>query len=122
VTKLGNCINFILINFFIKKKKINETLATLTSSMVSNFYSDNDSIKTGIKPNEEESKTYDFVDKQMLPIDWSLKTRLRFISSKTFSCNNGIKSSHESEGISNYSKFTSFYQSIEVSNYVKFNI
>ena len=90
----------------------------MTSSVVSSFYSDNDSIKTGIKPKEEETKTYNFVDTQLLPIDWSLKTRLRFISSKTFSCNNGIKSSHESEGISNYSKFTSFFQSIEASKYV----
>lgn len=82
-----------------------------SSSVVSNFYSDNDSVK--VKPKEEEIKTYAFENTNLLPCDWSLKTRLRFLSTKPFSCNNGIKSSHESEAISNYSKFTSFYNSID---------
>lgn len=90
----------------------------MTSSMVSNFYSDGDAVKMVNKPKEEEIKAYNFENENLLPIDWSLKTRLRFISTKTFSCNNGIKSSHESEAMSNYSKFTSFYNSIEFSKNV----
>jgi hypothetical protein len=91
-----------------------------SSSVVSNFYSDNDSVK--VKPKEEEIKTYAFEKTNLLPCDWSLKTRLRFLSTKPFSCNNGIKSSHESEAISNYSKFTSFYNSIDYCKTVTINL
>lgn len=86
--------------------------------MVSNFYTDNDPVK--VKPKEEEVKTYNFEHDSLIPIDWSLKTRLRFISTRTFSCNNGIKSSHESEAISNYAKFNSFYSSLDASKTVSF--
>lgn len=67
------------------------------------------------KSSEEkpESKiAYQFENESLLPIDWTLKTRLRFLSSKTFSCNMAIKSQHESEAILNYSKFNTFYPNL----------
>ena len=90
--------------------------------MVKNICS---SLTTGVQyePEKTEVKTepkitFNFENENLLPIDWTLKTRLRFLSSRTFSCNMAIKSQHESEAILNYSKFTTFYSNLEHHIYV----
>ena len=72
------------------------------------------------KTKVEETETFNYEHGDLVPVDWSLKTRCRFLSMKPFSCNAGIKSSHESEAISNYAYFKSFYANLENSQLVSF--
>ncbi len=65
-----------------------------------------------------KKETYLFESENLLPIDWSLKTRVRFLSTKQFSCYSGIRSQHESEALLNYSKYNGFYASLEENKYV----
>ena len=67
---------------------------------------------------KEEAEVFAFEHETLVPIDWSLKTRLRFLSTKPFSCNSGVKSQHESEAISNYAYFKSFYSNLNSRVYV----
>jgi hypothetical protein len=81
----------------------------------------NNSESNNKKDSKEEVKIqYRFENEKLLPIDWSLKTRLRFVSTKPFTCYNGIKSQHESEALINYSKFNCFYQNLNEHHYVRF--
>lgn len=64
------------------------------------------------KAAEQQKKVYQFEDQKNLPLDWSLKTRVRFMSKRPFSCYNAIKSQHESDAILNYSKFNLFYHNL----------
>jgi hypothetical protein len=64
------------------------------------------------KSKEPPKITYQFEHESFVPIDWSLKTKLRIISTKEFSCCNNVKSQHESEAILNFSKFNGFYDSL----------
>ena len=70
--------------------------------------------------NKSESVTNLYENENILPIDWSLKTRLRFLSKMPFSCYSGIKSQQESEAILNFSKFNSFFKHLEATKDVKF--
>jgi hypothetical protein len=81
-------------------------------------YSDSVKKDTNSKDEEQTSKANLYEHITLLPIDWSLKTRLRFLSIHPFSCNNGIKSQQESEAILNFSKFNKFYENLNAANQV----
>jgi hypothetical protein len=92
----------------------------LSSNGIHNLHNHNKNEQTKEKEEEEEEikEKSNAFESHLIPIDWSLKTRARFISTQPFSCYGGIKSSHESEGISNYLKFNTFYKNLESSQYV----
>jgi hypothetical protein len=56
----------------------------------------------------------------LIPIDWSLKTRMRFLSKTPFACYSGIKSQQESEAVLNFAKFNSFYKNLSDANYLSY--
>jgi hypothetical protein len=58
-------------------------------------------------------KTALFENIDLIPIDWSLKTRLRFCSKSQFKCCNNLKSIHESQAILNFPKLNEFYNNLE---------
>ncbi len=104
------------------KKQQNDKLANICPSLISNIYYSNltsahFSLNEPKKEVVEEPKViYLFEDKKLIPIDWSLKVRLRFLSTRPFTCYSGIKSNHESEAILNYSKFNGFYDVLEMNS------
>ena len=59
----------------------------------------------------EKPALFDYTD--LIPIDWSLKTRLRFCSKSQFKCCSNLKSIHESQAILNFSKLNEFYSTLE---------
>jgi hypothetical protein len=59
-------------------------------------------------------------ESNLIPIDWSLKTRLRFCSRAQFKCCTNLKSIHESQAIFNFSKLNEFYDNLEKSQIVSF--
>lgn len=77
-----------------------------------------DSSKSEASEAAKKQVSYQFESENLMPIDWSLKTRLRFLSTRPFTCYNGIKSQHESEAILNYSKFNLFYENLNQHIYV----
>ena len=81
-------------------------------------YSDSVKKDSSSKDEEQTPKANLYEHSTLLPIDWSLKTRLRFLSIHPFSCNNGIKSQQESEAILNFSKFNKFYENLNTTNQV----
>ena len=62
-----------------------------------------------------------FENANLIPIDWSLKTRLRFSSKRQFKCCNNLKSIHESQAILNFSQLNEFYSSLDDSKNVRYN-
>ena len=90
-------------------------LNTINESTISNLRSN--LLQTDNSKNKEK-EVFAFEHESLLPVDWSLKTRLRFLSKKQFSCNSLVKSQHESEAISNYSVFKSFYTNLDKSKFV----
>ncbi len=114
-------------------QKVKDKLITTNSSLITNLYSPaglslkktftetySDSAKkdSSIKEEEQTSQPNLYEHNTLLPIDWSLKTRLRFLSTLPFSCNNAIKSQQESEAILNFSKFNSFYENLSATTQV----
>ncbi|CAF1073552.1 unnamed protein product [Brachionus calyciflorus] len=102
------------------KPKTDVKLTNLCPQVIKNICStlSNTSNGSSYETDKQEAKiepkiTYQFENENLIPIDWTLKTRLRFLSSKTFSCNMAIKSQHESEALLNFSKFTTFYSNLE---------
>ena len=57
-------------------------------------------------------------ESNLIPNDWSLKTRLRFCSKAQFKCCNSLKSIHESQALMNFSKLNEFYDTLEESQHV----
>lgn len=90
----------------------NEAIS-LTSNIFSSLQS---SILANITQNsdqKQETKMKPVFESDKIPIDWSLKTRLRFTSYEKFACCNNIKSIHESQAVSNFAKFNEFYYNLE---------
>lgn len=85
-------------------------ISNLKSSLI---FSESSPLSAAPKPPLEEAETFSYEHDELVPVDWSLKTRCRFLSTKPFSCNTGIKSSHESEAMTNYANFRSFYTNLE---------
>lgn len=52
-------------------------------------------------------KAYLF-ENRLIPIDWSLKKSLTFLSNQQFTCCSNLKSIHESEAVMNFSRFETF--------------
>lgn len=102
-------------------KKLNQPapnlLNVINESAISNLRTN--LLQTDSSKNKEKSEVFTFEHENLLPVDWSLKTRMRFLSKKPFSCNSGVKSQHESEAISNYSVFKSFYSNLDKSKFVR---
>lgn len=101
-----------------KDEKYNKSLeksAILNEKLIAGIISSVVDTKKEVQPVQP---TYLFEHTDLLPTDWSLKTRLRFLSTVPFSCYSGIKSQHESEAILNYSKFNMFYKNLEACKFV----
>lgn len=106
------------------KPRARETATSFCPSVINSLksgliFSDSSLRSTATaKPALEEAETFNYEHEDLVPVDWSLKTRCRFLSTKPFSCNAGIKSSHESEAMTNYASFGSFYAHLESSKCV----
>lgn len=106
------------------RPKAKETATSFCPSVINNLksgllFSESSPLSAATpKPALEEAEVFNYEHENLVPVDWSLKTRCRFLSTKPFSCNTGIKSSHESEAMTNYASFRFFYTHLESSKFV----
>ncbi len=92
--------------------KISNYLSSLTKNIVSNMTQA--SVVSQEKPVLFET--------HLIPIDWSVKTRVRFFSKFQFKCCNSLKSLHESNALYNFCKFNTYYDRLNQSDVSDFVI
>ena len=103
---------------------MNEKLLS-SSEFISRIYSTGSNKSLIDQANEsgvEKKEKYLFENENLIPIDWSLKIRARYSSTEKFTCYSGIRSQHETEALLNYSRFDMFYNNLNNSKNVIYDI
>lgn len=96
-------------------------MSGITPEIVQNICSSllSASSSSEIAKSVENKVEYQYEDECLLPIDWSIKSKLRIVSTRKIACVEEIKSQHEADANWNFCVFNNFYSSLDKKDLVR---